>query len=772
MFRRMKRNDADDSAPGVDSLTPNRRRLGDILLEEGIITPKQLEEALERQKETGAFLGQTLVELGHIQQDVLLTFLVKQCRIPHINLLDYHIAEDILSLMPAETCFEHGVLPIDRLGKILTVAMVDPLDDRALELVRTACPDLKIKPILCEYNHFIQVASRLFKRSQESAEETSMASFGLAALRHLPPQEEAPAPPPEPILPQEEEENEAIETALETAPPRHAYFTQGPAIDTQELARAVGASVHGAMQDAALAIAEQVRRAAERAPASTTPSAADIAAIMRESVREAMRDSLSSITPRASDAPEATMRAVVSEMRATLQDAMKEAMSTVVKSAPPAGPSPKELAQVMHGSLRDAMREALGDMAQMLRAQSLLSKAETAGQPETELNREPLGGAAIEALETIQLSQAAQEARMAQLTEAAMQAAQAAQAAIQTAMASQENQTAQLLAATQAAQEAASRAEKEAQRAADQVEIASVSTLTRRSLQHGGLAQRKRRQAAALLGKTEQDILEAMEGPGVKLHIDDRIQMALESESPLAGYTFDTFFCGKANAFALRLSTAVAANPGESYNPFFVHGDVGLGKTHLINAIGNAILQSEPDASVGFVSSSRFARKLMDALQERTLDEFRENYCQWDVLIFDDIQFLGGRIEAQEEFFHIFNTLHEEGRQIIIAGDKAPDRLGQLEKRLVSRFGSGIVTCLVPPEWETRLSILRHQVKQASANVPEELLVLIATRVSSDVRKMTGALRKIIAYADLMGQTVTADLVGEILGHIGEDVTE
>jgi len=155
-----------------------------------------------------------------------------------------------------------------------------------------------------------------------------------------------------------------------------------------------------------------------------------------------------------------------------------------------------------------------------------------------------------------------------------------------------------------------------------------------------------------------------------------------------------------------------------------------------------------------------------EAMQDAALDVFRENYCHWDVLILDDIQFMGGRVEAQEEFFHIFNVLHQQGRQIIIASDKAPDRLGLLEQRLVSRFASGIVAELKAPEWDTRMQILRHQATQTKAAVPEEILSLIAMRVPNDIRKMTGSLKKIVAFAHLVGQDMSCEMADEILSHL------
>jgi chromosomal replication initiator protein len=248
---------------------------------------------------------------------------------------------------------------------------------------------------------------------------------------------------------------------------------------------------------------------------------------------------------------------------------------------------------------------------------------------------------------------------------------------------------------------------------------------------------------------------------------DERVLAALSSERLLDWFTFDTFFAGKLNAFTYRLCEAVATQPGGEYNPFFLYGDVGLGKTHLINAVGNAILARDPDQRIGYVSSSRFATRLVEAIRDQATDAFRANYCHWEVLILDDIQFLGGRVEAQEEFFHIFNVLQQEGRQVIIAGDKPPDRLGLLEQRLISRFAGGLVAPLRPPEWETRLAILQHHVAESGVPVDEEILSLIAMRVPNDVRKMIGALRKVTAFAALTEEPLTCELANEILSHLG-----
>lgn len=166
------------------------------------------------------------------------------------------------------------------------------------------------------------------------------------------------------------------------------------------------------------------------------------------------------------------------------------------------------------------------------------------------------------------------------------------------------------------------------------------------------------------------------------------------------------------------------------------------------------------------VLSSRFASRLAEATRDQAVDLFRENYSHWDTLILDDVQFLGGRVEAQEEFFHIFNVLKQEGRQIILAADKSPDRLGLLEQRLISRFASGIVAYLHPPEWEARMQILKHQAAAKGVDVNDEILTLIAMRVPNDIRKMIGALHNVVAYAELVGKAITCEMANEILSHL------
>jgi chromosomal replication initiator protein DnaA len=501
---------------GLSVRTP-RGTLGAILVEEGIITQGQLTEALRQKEERGGFLGKILVELKYIDQNTLVSFLVKQCKIPHISLVDYEITGDLFKYVPEETCAEYHLLPIDKLGKILTVAMVDPLDIEALEQIRTACPDLKIKPILCDWDHFELVSRRLFDVEATGPEEVTADSFGFVGS---------------------------------------------------------GSALRGSR----------------------------------------------------------------------------------VK--------------------------------------------ETAGQEDEEDLPE-----AVEALEDSPPGETAPVERAAPI--------------------------------------------------ADTVEAFPRS--------------RARKDKGRTSSKAELDVMEALEGPGLRTRSDERVRALLETEKPLKHYEFEGFFVGPENAFTLSLARAVALAPGTEYNPFYLCSGAGLGKTHLINAIGNEIDKSHADLRVGYVSATRFAQHVTEAAAQNQLGAFRDHYCRWDVLLFDDLHFLAGRPQAQEELLHLFDAFWHEKRQLVIAGGGPPEESAELNPSLASRFSAGIVASLRPPEWETRMEILQHFANAANADVPDDILGLIARKVPDDVRRMSGALRKVIAFARLVGQDITKDLVNEILSHLGVD---
>lgn len=528
-------------------------RLGDILLEERIITKAQLEEALAKQKEEGGFLGQKLIELEYLDQDTLTLILVKQCKIPHLNLLDYNIGDDVLSIMPPELCRKHNVLPVDKMGKILTVAMVNPLDDSALDVIRNAFPDLRIKPILCDFPHFQQVFSRLLKEAPSEPEEASA----------------------EEIIP-----------GLPPARPKAAPASQAPA--------------------------EPETPAADQAPPAAAPGASG---------------------PSASPVD-------VEALRAAIRDGMRETVAS--------------------------LETKLAEASELLRAARDVERSVVSAQTQQDLGAE---------------TAAPRTQRLERVTAFAPES------------------------------------------------------------------------GAQALGEAN----------------DEGVQADMEAGAVRGVYSFDTFIAGDANRATLEMAKAVAGKPGGEYNPFFVCGEVGLGKTHLINAIGNDVMKGKQGLRVGYTSASRFADHVSAAREEGATELFREAYGHWDALILDDIQFLGGRIEAQEEFFHIFNTLQERGRQIVIAGDRPPEKLGLLEKRLVSRFDSGLVADLKAPEWDTRIGILQHHAKQMKAKVSDDVMAMIAMRYPNDVRRLIGSLRKVVARAKLDGGTVTAALASEILSASGSE---
>ncbi len=516
------------ASPRAEDVSSKGRmaRLGEILLEERIITPKQLEEGLAKKREVGGFLGQALVDLGHIDQDTLTLILVKQCKIPHLNLHEYSIGNEVLALMPRELCGKYHVLPVDKMGKILTIAMVDPLDVDALTAVRAAFPDLRIKPILCDWSHFHEVFQRMQPSTAPSSAPASAAPQSVQA--------QEPSKNPAPAVPR----------GPETAP-------------------------------------KPVRESAAIAIDSASITAA---------IREGMRDTVAQFEQKLAEASE-LLRAIQNTERNFVANQTKQDLGVATESA--------------------------------------------AG----------------------------------------------------------------------------------------------------------------RKNSAS----------------------DDGAFDDLERREPQPAYSFTGFIAGSANKNALEMAQAAARGAGSEFNPLFVCGDVGLGKTHLISAIGNALLSRGKGLCIGWTSAGRFADHAIAALEQKNQEEFRRAYSRWDALILDDIQFLGGRIEAQEELFHVFNALQERGRQIVIAGDRMPEKLGLLEKRLISRFDSGQVVRIVPPEWETRLKILQQHAKQMETTAPDDVLAMLAMRYPSDVRRLIGALRKVAARAKLQGGAMTAALAGEVLADGGAE---
>ena len=229
-------------------------------------------------------------------------------------------------------------------------------------------------------------------------------------------------------------------------------------------------------------------------------------------------------------------------------------------------------------------------------------------------------------------------------------------------------------------------------------------------------------------------------------------------------YTFQTFVVGKSNQLAHGAAQAVAATPGQSYNPLFLYGGVGLGKTHLLQAIGHEALAK--GLRVVYVSSEQFTNEFVNAIRERRNEEFRGRYRTADVLLIDDIQFIAGKEQTQEEFFHTFNDLHSARHQVVITSDRAPKSISLLEDRLVSRFEWGLIADVQPPDYETRLAILRSKAEDQHVGVPGSVLDFIAQRVSENIRELEGCFNRVVAFARLTGEELSLALAARALGEI------
>lgn len=242
---------------------------------------------------------------------------------------------------------------------------------------------------------------------------------------------------------------------------------------------------------------------------------------------------------------------------------------------------------------------------------------------------------------------------------------------------------------------------------------------------------------------------------------DDQIVSILNPK-----YTFDTFVIGNSNRLAHAASVAVSEAPAKAYNPLFIYGGVGLGKTHLMHAIGHYVLSQNQLLKVLYVSSEKFTNELINAIKDDKNEEFRSKYRNIDILLIDDIQFIGGKERTQEEFFHTFNALYELNKQIIISSDKPPKEITTLEDRLRSRFEWGLIADIQPPDLETRIAILRKKAQLENLDVPNDVMVFIADKIASNIRELEGALNRVIAYSSLTENEINVESATEALKDI------
>ena len=231
-------------------------------------------------------------------------------------------------------------------------------------------------------------------------------------------------------------------------------------------------------------------------------------------------------------------------------------------------------------------------------------------------------------------------------------------------------------------------------------------------------------------------------------------------------YTFSNFIVGSANRLAHAAALSVAERPGHAYNPLFLYGGVGLGKTHLMHAIGNAVAVKFPRKRIMYATSEKFTNDFINSIREQRMEDFRNRYRRIDVLLIDDIQFIAERERTQEEFFHTFNTIHEAGKQIVLSSDRPPKAITTLEERLRSRFEWGLIADLTPPDLETRIAILRSKAEDQLNLIPAEVIEFIARKVVSNVRELEGALNRVVAYASMSGMPINNELASAVLSNV------
>jgi chromosomal replication initiator protein len=256
----------------------------------------------------------------------------------------------------------------------------------------------------------------------------------------------------------------------------------------------------------------------------------------------------------------------------------------------------------------------------------------------------------------------------------------------------------------------------------------------------------------------DSDVSDGSLEPETEAHVE---------ELPLGGlaprYSFDSFIVGTSNQFAHAACRAVAEAPSRSYNPLFIYGGVGLGKTHLMHAVGRYVLQHDPTLKLTYISSERFMNEMINAIRYERILDFREAYRSVDILLVDDIQFLAGKESTQTEFFHTFNALYDAQKQIVLSSDRPPHEIPQLEERLRSRFEWGLIADIQPPDLETKVAILKRKAEAEAVPLPDDVAMFIAGRIKSNIRELEGSLIRLIAYASLTGRDISLELTREVL---------
>ena len=237
----------------------------------------------------------------------------------------------------------------------------------------------------------------------------------------------------------------------------------------------------------------------------------------------------------------------------------------------------------------------------------------------------------------------------------------------------------------------------------------------------------------------------------------------------MAGYTFDRFIVGKSNEFAHAAAVAVAEKPGQAYNPLFIYGNSGLGKTHLLLAIGQYTREHHPEMKIEYIKGDEFTNQMVKSLKEGKAEEFRTRYRNVDLFLVDDIQFIAGKQQTQNEFFHTFNNLYEAGHQIVITSDRPPLEMTLLDDRLRSRFEGGLMADIQPPDVETRMAIVRNKASQLGLVLSDEAVELIAEKITNNIRQLEGAIKKLTAYTRILNRTITAADVNDLLGDITKE---